>query len=348
MKNYDYQNEQLKKETIKSLRRVNDNLWTLVYKNDYALDALLERGTGSILDTVTFLQDAVRKPGLKVNPDKDGFACSTFNVRDENGSHLFARNFDYKEAPCVVMWTAPENGYRSMAVVDSTFFIYGTKLFKMKNSRNRRRLIGAPYMSMDGINEKGFSCAVLEIKAKSTKQNTGKKPINTTVAIRAALDKCETVDQALDLFLSYDMHDLLGINYHYQFADAAGNSAILEYVDNEPFIIRQKTPYESLYVTNYFLAPGGDNRKGMGKDRYERIEEVLKKNDGVLSENKAMELLSECNLFYRHKTFKHMVITLWSAVYNCSENSMLLCAAMDYSRKYKFYLDKPGEVFPVE
>ena len=41
----------------------------------------------------------------------------------------------------------------------------------MKNARNPKRLLGAPYMSMDGINEKGFSCAVLEIKAKATKQN---------------------------------------------------------------------------------------------------------------------------------------------------------------------------------
>ena len=348
MKNHDYQDKQLKKETIGSLQRVSDSLWTLVYKNDYALDALLEKGTGSILDTVTFLQGALREPRLNANTGKDGFACSTFNVRDENGNPLLARNFDYKEAPCVVVWTTPENGYRSMAIVDSTFFIYGTKVFKMKNSHSRKRLLGAPYMSMDGINEKGFSCAVLEIKAKATKQNTGKKPINTTVALRAALDRCETVDQALDLFTSYDMHDLLGISYHYQFADAAGNSAILEYVDNKPCIVRQKVPGENLTLTNYFLSPGGDNSDGRGKDRFEHINEVLEQNGGVLSENDAMKLLSECNLHYRHKTLKHMVITLWSAVYNCSNYSMLLCTAMDYSKKYRFYLDKPGEVFHVD
>ena len=69
---------------------------------------------------------------------------------------------------------------------------------------------------------------------------------------------------------------------------------------------------------------------------------------GILSENDAMKLLSECTLNYRHKTLKHMVITLWSAVYNCSENSMLLCTGMDYGKKYRLYLDKPGEVFAVE
>lgn len=114
--------------------------------------------------------------------------------------------------------------------------------------------MGAPYMAMDGINEKGFSIGVLEIKSKATKQNTGKKPIITTVAIRASLDKCET-------------------------------------------------------------------------------------------ENEAMKLLSEVTLNYQHEILKHQVITLWSAVYNCNEKSMLLCAAMNYGKKYKFFVDKPGEVF---
>jgi hypothetical protein len=40
-----------------------------------------------------------------------------------------------------------------------------------------------------------------------------------------------------------------------------------------------------------------------------------------------------------------MVITLWSSVYNCNEKSALVCAGMDYSKKYKFYVDKPCQVF---
>ena len=61
-----------------------------------------------------------------------------------------------------------------------------------------------------------------------------------------------------------------------------------------------------------------------------------------------MKLLSEVTLHYQHKTLKHMVITLWSSVYNCSEKSMLMCAGMDYNTKYKFYVDKPCEVIKVK
>ena len=78
------------------------------------------------------------------------------------------------------------------------------------------------------------------------------------------------------------------------------------------------------------------------------METTLKAKNGILTEEEAMKLLSEVPLHYRHKTFKHMVIALWSAVYNCNEKSMHLCAGMDYDTEYKFYVDKPCEVTKVK
>lgn len=332
-------------ETLASLKQLDKNVWTMVYKNNYGLDKLLEKGCGSIMDAVIFLQKEVNLPALEQNPEHSGFACSTFNAKTPEGQYILGRNFDYKQAPCLVCWTAPEKGYRSVAVVDTTFFIHGTKYHTLEKSKKKYHTMGAPYMAMDGINEKGFSMGVLEIKSKATKQNTGKKPIITTVAIRAALDKCETVEEAIELFASYDMHDSIFINYHYQFADAYGTSAIIEYVDNKMYVIKQEKKDDCLSLTNYFLTPGGDNHDGRGMDRYEHIQQTLKLKDGVVTEDEAMKLLSEVTLNYKHKTLKHQVITLWSAVYNCNERSMLLCAGMDYGKKYKFFVDRPGEVF---
>lgn len=333
--------------TLATLKQLDDNVWTMVYKSSYGLDALLEKGSKGIMDAVKHLQKVVKMNGVMPDNAKVGFACSTFNAENSKGEYLLGRNFDYKAAPCLVCWTSPENGYKSVSVVDTTFFLHGTKYLPLKKSKKKMRAMGAPYTSMDGINEKGFSIAVLEIKSKATKQSTGKTPIITTVAIRAALDKCATVDEAIELFASYDMQDLLGINYHYQLADANGVSAIIEYVDNKMVVIRQDENKKNLILTNYFLTEGGDNHDGRGYDRYETIEATLKDNNGILTENDAMELLSKVTLHYRHKTLKHMVITLWSSVYNCTEKSMLLCAGMDYNKKYKFFVDKPGEAISL-
>lgn len=333
-------------ETLDSIKQIDDNVWTMVYKSSYGLDGLLKKGSKGIMDAVKHLQKEVHI-SLKVDSDREGFACSTFNAKAPDGSSLLGRNFDYKAAPCLVCWTAPENGYKSVSVVDTTFFLHGTKYLPLVKSKKKLRAMGAPYTSMDGINEKGLVCAVLEIKSKATKQNTGKTPIITTVAIRAVLDKCATVDEAIELFASYDMQDLLGINYHYQLADANGTSAIIEYVDNKMVVIRQDESKKCLALTNYFLTEGGDNHDGRGYDRYEHIEKTLESKGGVVTEDEAMTLLSECTLHYQHKTLKHMVITLWSGVYNCNEKSMLLSAGMDYSKKYKIFVDKPDEVIKI-
>lgn len=338
---------QKRDETLNSLKQVDNNIWTMVYKSSYGLDALLEKGSKGIMDAVKHLQKEVKMNGVMPDNTKDGFACSTFNAENSKGEYLLGRNFDYKAAPCLVCWTSPENGYKSVSVVDTTFFLHGTKYLPLAKSKKKMRAMGAPYTSMDGINEKGFSIAVLEIKSKATKQSTGKTPIITTVAIRAALDKCATVDEAIGLFASYDMQDLLGINYHYQLADANGVSAIIEYVNNKMVVIRQDENKKNLILTNYFLTEGGDNHDGRGYDRYETIVTKLNETNGILSEDDAMELLSKVTLHYRHKTLKHMVITLWSSVYNCTEKSMLLCAGMDYNKKYKFFVDKPGEAISL-
>ena len=329
-----------RKATLKTVRYVNDYLYTVEYKADYALDVLLERGQSNMAQLIVFVQRALRDPRAVLSPVIRG-GCSTFNAKTPEGDVILGRNFDYKDAPCVVVWTAPENGYKSLAVADATYMAYGLKRQQIKNQRKPMRILAAPYTSMDGINEKGLAAAVLEIKAKSTKQDTGKTPITTTVALRAFLDKCATVEECIALLQQYDMHAPMFVNYHYQFADAAGNSALVEYVDNKMYVIRQSAPDEPLALTNFFLTEGGDNSKEMGRDRFENISACLASNP-TLTEHAAMDLLSENTLYYHHDWMPHMVTTLWSAVYNCTDRTMLLCTGMDYEKRYRFSLDRPG------
>ena len=328
-------------ETLKTVQCINDYLYTLEYKADYSLEALLAAGLPNMASLILFVQKALRNPRAVFSPLLRG-GCSTFNTTTPDGSRILGRNFDYKDAPCVVVWTAPKNGYKSMAVTDTTYMLYDLKWPQLKKQKRPLRLMATPYTSMDGINEKGLAAAILEIKAKSTKQSTGKTPITTTVALRAFLDTCANVEECIALLEQYDMHDPMFVNYHYQFLDADGNSAIVEYVDNQMHVIRQPEPGACLTLTNFFLTEGGDNSKEMGRDRYGNISEKLREQK-TLSEHEAMDLLSQNTLYYHHKWMPHMVTTLWSAVYNCSERTMLLCAGMDYEKRYRFSLDKPGE-----
>ena len=338
-----FYNNQL--QTMKTVSRLDGNIFLMDYKYDYDIDDLLKNGISS---TAQLLGYACKKTlfGVKLLSLGEGsHACTTFNAFNESGDHLLGRNFDYKEAPCMVVWTHPEGGYASISVVDCNFMLYGN-FNKPLRSMNRLQTLLAPYCCVDGMNEKGLAVAVVEIKSKPAKQNTGKTNITTTTVIRAVLDKAATVDEAVEIFRSFDMHDAFFCAYHYQITDAYGKSVILEYVDNEIKLIYPEEREEARPVqsaANFFISPGGDNTKGFGYERAQAADERLALTGGVLSERSAMNLLNDVHLNYRHR-LGYQVITLWSAVYNSNKLTVDICARLNYNRTYTFSVTEPCKV----
>lgn len=329
--------------TIGTLVEVNEHVCLLDYQADYNLEAMLAAGSKSLLGVCRSFQKIFGDSQIMLNPARGNGGCSTFNTRTPEGDVIMGRNFDLKEGRCLAIWTHPKDGYASLSMCDQNLLAY----FDVRKSRAPLRLMAAPYVSMDGVNEKGLAAAILEIKTKSTKQNTGKTPITTSVALRGVLDTCATVDEAVAFMERYDMHDLLMTSYHYQFTDAQGASAIVEYPNNKMYVHRQDTAGESLQLTNFFLSPEGDNSHAKGRGRYELIESTLAESP-EMSERDAMRLLAECEVYYRASHKLYMVGTLWSSVYNCAQRTMRLCAGHDYERQYRLSLDTPCVAVPVE
>lgn len=310
---------------IFEVRRIAEGFYELDYPYCYHLDDLLEQGVGSTTELGRFVQ---RSCGLDQTPrldESEGFACTTFHAQSPEGHWLLGRNFDYKVSPCLLVRTTPAHGYASVSMTDLNVMLYG-KGFETR--RNEKRLFMAPYACMDGINEKGLAIAVLELKAKATRQHTGRAPLTTTVFIRAALDTCATVDDVVALFSRYDMRAALFCDYHYQVADASGATAVLEYVDGQLHVVRNQP-----YAMNFYLLPGGDNRKAMGYDRRDLVAAALglsgegtspansSGEDAVLLPGQCFDLLEQCRLRYRHKR-GYMIDTLWRAVYDCTDASV--------------------------
>lgn len=321
-----------------NFKKLDKNIFLLKYENNYGLDELLSHGVKSVGELATYMQKYFGAGKGEVKMNGSGFACTTFNAFNEKGEQIFARNFDYKDAPCIVVWTEPKDGYKSVAVTDTNVLLYGKKLGEKEN---RNRLLLAPYACMDGINEKGLAIAVLELKTKATKQETGKTPITTTVIIRAVLDKCATVDEAVEMFKKYDMHDSLFACYHYQIVDPSGKSVIIEYIDNKMVVIPAEK--ETQYVLNFYATPNTPIEKGFGYTREKWLHEEFEATGCVMDEERAMKVLEKCKLLYRHKR-GYMITSLWSAVYNCNQKTVLLCAGMDYLKKYRFGVQCPEEL----
>ena len=349
--------------TIRSVKKLDSNLYLLDYRSDYHLPELLGKGVSSLGELLAFAADALTF-GLRVfKPGTDeGAGCTTFEAFTPEGEHLLARNFDFRIAPCFVVWTHPENAYASVSVVDNNFMAYGTSL--RLHRFNAYRVLLAPYCCVDGMNEKGLAIAVLQLRAKATHQTApGKKDITTTAMIRAVLDTCATVDEAVALIEKYNMHDSLWTNYHYQIVDASGRSVVVEYIDSVLHVyergsaacpvagsVYEDDGMQQQYAANFSLTKdiGAYQIDQQGADRIDAVKSVLQAKDGILTEREAMDLLSYVKLDYKHAKYPWSIIALWSAVYNTGAGTMKIAANTNYKSIYTFNISEPCKVIARE
>ena len=254
--------------TLNTIERVDDtDLFTMTYLGDYGLDDFLAQGGASndneLLD---FLMQKLLK-GLPLRFDIPDLGCSTFAAETPEGDAIFGRNFDMYYSPALFVRTAPEDGYRSISMVNLSYIGFGED--KLPTSLLDSLLtLAAPYVPLDGLNEKGLAVGVLLIDTEPTDQQTDKPDITTTTAIRLLLDRAATVDEALALLSQYDMHASANSCYHFQIADAAGRAVVVEYIGDEMNVV------ESPRATNFLLTEG-DWDFGRGQDRFAVLEETM-------------------------------------------------------------------------
>ena len=354
-------------ESLKSVTKAADGYYLMDYTYDYDLDTLLESKTGnsttaglllySAADVFLHLNPRARKIvsnlGLysKIDSRKvasvmekllnvTGFGCTAFNASIPSGEKIFARNYDYMDSPGMTVWTHPKNGYASVSTVSLYFLGYGGDFMPDGFLKSLLTLI-APYIPVDGMNEKGLSIGVLELETPETFIQTEKKDITTTAVIRAVLDHAATVEEAVEIFRSYDMHDLLGggCTYHYQIADAQGKTAIIEYVNGETVVLR---PGKSgtLIAANYWLSEGVDDPDGLGRNRYAAAKKMLQKANYRVSEKGAMDILNAVHMEDEDMN-GYICSTLWSVVFNNTNKTFTVCPMSRYDNPLRFSVFEP-------
>ena len=327
--------EILRNLTISSLKKITPNLYTLNYQNNYYLDEIINKGVKNQNEVKSF---CTQKFGINFNfnekqPDKVN-SCSSFNVYNKKKQNLMGRNFDNpKLSPTLVVWTHPSNGYKSISFVDGEYI----GIFEDQENI-KERLLYSVYDIIDGINEEGLALSILRLANTPSvhQDDSSKKNITSSIMMKGVLDYCKNVDEAVDYFKKYNLHELYERNssLHYLIVDSKGNSVILEYIDNKIIIIK---PYEIenvkyLYLTNFFLKKEIGNGNNNGLDRYQILKEKLK-DDTILEEDKAMNLLNDV----------HKNTTIWSNVYNTNELTVITALRQNYTIFYKFDVNKPNE-----
>lgn len=290
--------------TISTIQQLSDyedgyNLYTMEVKYDYDIDSIID----SDLNTDQDFFDAVIKESLLILPVKikaPTFGCTAFQLTDMDGTAYMGRNYDFKKnTSAMLVYCTPKDGYQSVAfaALDNVSANNPTA-----NIKKELATLTAPFICLDGMNEKGVSIAVLVVDSEPVHQDTEKQNIYTTLAIRLVLDRAASTEEAVDLLRSYDMLASSGKDYHFYINDATGNGQVVEWDCDSATRELVATPVEA--VTNFYtiyadrVLPNQRNGiYGHGKERYDAVMQVFE-------EQKA----------------NHTVVTAWDALKAASQS----------------------------
>ena len=299
--------------SINSVKQVGDNqyLYRMDYKAPYDLDDLIDHDIDENAELLDYVVGRIGKGlPLKIKSaqvkDDDGEHCTSFQAKKASGDGFwYGRNYDFYKNPTMVTVSHPKKGYASIAVSDMSHF--GYSLEKLPDSfMAKLSCLAAIYAPVDGINEKGLCTSIMALPKQASQQDTPKHDVGTTIIMRLWLDRCATVQEALDLAATFDVrHDAkVGSGYHYMIADASGNCAVLEFDKEDGWksmVVRKNPEENSMLVTNHLLsekyyttvpdiAVGNPHSKSWW--RYETAGAYLAEHGGVLTLEQAQECLS--------------------------------------------------------
>lgn len=303
--------------TLMTVKSVGGNkyLYQMEYKAKYDLDQVIEKDVDTNAELLEYVIGRIGK-GIPIKmksaqvADENGelatFNCTSFQaVKAGEDGFWYGRNYDYYKNPTMVTISRPKKGYASIAVSDMSHFGYSLEKLPEK-ALQKLSCLAAVYAPVDGINEAGLCTSIMAIPKQASQQDTPAHDVGTTIIMRLWLDRCSTVQEALDLAKTLDIrHDAtVGSGYHYMIADATGDVAVLEF-DKEngwkSMVVRKSSDKNYMLVTNHLLSdkyyttepdPAVGNPHSKSWWRYETVTEYLDKHNGVLTLDEVQECLA--------------------------------------------------------
>jgi hypothetical protein len=307
--------------TLATLRKIdNFPLYEMRYYGDYGFENFLQVG----------MQALPRLQSYQGKTD-DEWACTCFSALNRGGGLIFGRNFDWYVHSALILFTNPPGGYASVSMVDISYLGYGNE---EPSWFERRRLLYAPYLPFDGMNECGLAVGIMAVPYADGGEDPNKVTIGGLQAVRLMLDYAKDVDQAISLLLNYNVDFEGGPPLHYLVADSSGNSAVVEFIGGQMSVIRNREQWQ--VATNFVISHSRPEVRRSHCWRYSRTYEVLEQAEGNISGEEAMVLLNDVA---QSGAFP----TIWSAVYNMTSGDIRVAMGREYGEPHEFTLEMKRE-----
>ena len=312
--------------TMLSVHKLADGFYTMNNYECTDTQGMLASNVDNINDFLGWTLDnhLYGAPNVFANVDFS-YGCSAFAAVTPEGDHLFGRNFDLFETDTLMIHSHPDGAYESIAMADlAVLGVSENSNMSPDSFLGRGAMIMMPYVVVDGMNEAGVGAGILQINIDETHQDNGKPDLLVFCAVRGILDTCASVDEALELLDSYDIHSGLGYDYHLFITDRSGRYVVVEWLGGEMVVV------EHPCCTNSVVAPGEYYDMGTPDGRLGTIEECLG-TERVVTPEEAMAILEEVR--------NDQGYTEWSCVYNLDDFTVSICLDADYETVYTFRVE---------
>ncbi|MBR4473516.1 MAG: linear amide C-N hydrolase [Oscillospiraceae bacterium] len=296
---------------VRSIKKIDSDIpaYYMEFKNGYHLDEVISHEITTDADIGTVVAPIIshglyKKTDVKV----EGAGCSTMAAHDKDGNVLWGRNFDWYDTVPLIIKSTPKDGYASISSCNFTNVTNDVTVVP-EGTENAMKAIGAYYVPMDGINEKGLCVSILEVNEGGQKiVETGKPNLTVTVAVRLLLERAANVEEALALLDQYDICPTGGISSHLSMCDSSGRSVAVEFMDGENRVV--ETPVVTNFnLTSSDISVGGESPMV----RYQTLMEALDKTDGTMTREEVVEAMDSVSKTEGKWT------TRWTMVYSSEE-----------------------------
>lgn len=312
-----YSPAQLDSLTLNSLKKVdNYPFYAMIYYGDYGFANYLK---GKKNYPITWTPIYTKKYHM---------GCTCFASMGKKSDPLYGRNFDYHNSIPLILYTKPDSGYASISMVDIQFLGYNKSDNLPDSKKSRKALLNAPWLPLDGINEKGVTIGLLRVEEEEPPLDPQKVTINEVALIRLVLDYAKNTEHAISLIRNYNVNTSSFDHEpeHFLIADPKGNSAIIEFLDNQIIVIKNQRPWQVATNFNFYRL---QKENKILCERYNLAFESLKEKAGNFTPMEAMKVLEKVSQ-YRS--------TIWSCVYNMSNCILYIAIGSRYDNFYKISL----------
>lgn len=334
-------------KTIQTLRRVDEQgyLYEMNCLFDYQLDEVLKANSDNLISLFDAIKGVIL-PDSKINfTDILGVnidsiynycgGCTCFSADGKNGGYVMGRNYDFPpmDDHTMIVHTPQARDaagnitrYATVGTADMgilTQFL-GEEL-GYRTTRMQELALYAPYFILDGMNEAGLMSGLMVLEYDGTYQESaGKTNLTNAMITRVILDRCATVDEAINMLKQFNIISIFQISplstipwidMHFEFADRFGDRAVIEWTENEMRVLRgddlknrprtQDPRYPTIHAqrgdnyvvaTNYYLSKdamafpeGLTLGNEMGFWRHDEVDSLLYLKQSITSQD-AMDI----------------------------------------------------------